>query len=89
MKAVITVTGKDNIGIIAGVSGECAKYGVNIIDISQSVLKEYFAMIMLAEIDAINIDFDDFVDKMNALGKERGLDIHTMHEDIFNSMHRI
>ena len=89
MKAVITVTGRDNIGIIAGVSSECAKYGVNIVDISQSVLKEYFAMIMLADIDAINVDFGFFVDKMNALGRERGLDIHTMHEDIFNSMHRI
>lgn len=89
MKAVITVTGRDNIGIIASVSSECAKYGVNIIDISQSVLKEYFAMIMLADIDSINIEFGAFVDKMNALGKERGLDIHTMHEDIFNSMHRI
>ena len=89
MKAVITVTGKDNIGIIAAVSSECAKYGVNIIDISQSVLKDYFAMMMLAEIDAISVDFGNFVDKMNALGKERGLDIHTMLEDIFNSMHRI
>lgn len=89
MKAVITVTGKDNIGIIAAVSTECAKYGVNIIDISQSVLKEYFAMIMIADIDSITVEFGKFVDTMKELGISRGLDIHTMHEDIFNSMHRI
>ena len=51
MKAVITVTGKDSVGIIAKVSTECAKYDANIVDISQSVLSEYFAMIMLADID--------------------------------------
>lgn len=89
MKAVITVTGKDNIGIIAKVSATCADFGVNICDISQSVLGEYFAMIMLADIDAINIPFADFVDKMTEVGKASGLEIHTMHEDIFNSMHTI
>lgn len=89
MKAVITVTGRDNIGIIASVSTECAKYGANILDISQSVMREYFAMIMLADIDALNIPFSDFVDKLSVLGKSKNLDIHTMHEEIFNTMHRI
>ena len=89
MKAVITVTGKDNIGIIAKVSCACSEYGVNIIDISQSVLKEYFAMIMLVDIDAINVPFTDFVDRMTEVGHQNGLEIHTMHEDLFNSMHRI
>ena len=89
MKAVITVTGKDSVGIIATVATECAKYNANIIDISQSVLSEYFAMIMLADIDALNIDFSEFSDKLTELGKSRGLDIHTMHEDIFNAMHTI
>jgi len=89
MKAVISVTGKDNIGIIAKVSTACAEYGVNIVDISQSVLSEYFAMIMLADIDSITIPFADFVDKMENLGNDSGLSIHTMHEDIFNSMHTI
>lgn len=89
MKAVITVTGKDSVGIIATVATECAKYDANIIDISQSVLSEYFAMIMLADIDALNIDFSEFSDKLTELGKSRGLDIHTMHEDIFNAMHTI
>ena len=89
MKAVISVTGKDNVGIIAGVSTLCAKRGANILDITQSVLSEYFAMIMLAEIDGLNIPFAQFVDELDAYGKERALEIHTMHEDIFNTMHHI
>ena len=89
MKAVITVTGRDSMGIIAKVSCACADCGVNIIDVSQSVLKEYFAMIMLVDIDRLNIPFTDFVDRMAEVGKASALEIHTMHEDIFNSMHRI
>ena len=89
MKAVISVTGCDAVGIIAKVSGVCAAYGVNIVDISQTVLQEYFSMIMLVEIDQISIPFSEFVDRMSALGKENHLDVHTMHEDIFNAMHRI
>lgn len=89
MKAVISVTGKDNVGIIAAVSTYCAEKGANIIDITQSVLQEYFAMIMLAEIDRLTIPFSQFVDGLTLLGKEKGLEIHTMHEDIFNTMHHI
>ena len=89
MKAVITVTGKDSVGIIAKVATACAAYGANIVDISQSVLKEYFAMIMLADIDSLTVEFSEFVDKLDALGAECGLDIHAMHEDIFNTMHHI
>ncbi len=89
MKAVITVTGKDSVGIIAKVSSECAKYDANIVDISQSVLSEYFAMIMLADIDALTVTFSEFVDILSELGKSRGLSINVMHEDIFNTMHHI
>jgi len=89
MKAVITVIGKDNMGIIAKVSMECFEYGVNIIDISQSVLKEYFAMIMLVDISKIKEPFNDFVDHMAKLGETLGLEIRIMHEDLFNCMHRI
>ena len=89
MKAVITVTGKDSVGIIAKVATACAEYGANIVDISQSVLSDYFAMIMLADINSLNVEFSTFVDKLEALGKENNLDIHTMHEDIFNTMHHI
>ncbi len=89
MKAVISVTGRDSMGIIAKVSCACADYGVNIIDISQTVLSEYFAMIMIVDITTIHIAFGEFVDKMSELGKAHNLEIHTMHEDIFNSMHTI
>ncbi len=89
MKAVITVTGKDAVGIIAKVAQKCSESCVNIIDISQSVIREYFAMIMLVDITAISQPFGDFVDEMDRLGKESGLVISAMHEDIFNSMHRI
>ena len=88
-KAVITVTGKDSVGIIAKVANACADCDVNILDISQSVLQDYFAMIMLADIDKLNVDFSIFVDKLAALGRACGLEIHTMHEDIFNAMHKI
>ena len=89
MKAVITVTGKDSVGIIAKVSAECAKFDANIVDISQSVLSDYFAMIMLADIDALKVSFSEFVDIMSIVGQERGLSINVMHEDIFNTMHHI
>lgn len=89
MKAVVTVTGKDKVGIIATASAECAKHGVNIIDISQSVLREYFAMIMLVEIDGLKTDFKSFAENMEERGKENGFDVRVMHEDIFNTMHKI
>ncbi len=89
MKAIISVTGKDNVGIIAGVSTICAEKGANILDITQSVLSEYFAMIMLADIDSLNVPFSDFVDMLSDYGKSKSLQIQTMHEDIFNTMHHI
>ena len=89
MKAVITVTGKDSVGIIAKVATACAEFGANIVDISQSVLSDYFAMIMLADIDSLTVEFSEFVDKLEDLGKANDLVIHTMHEDIFSTMHHI
>ena len=89
MNAIITVVGHDSKGIIAKVSSKCAEMGANIVEISQNVLKEYFAMIMVIDINDINVAFTEFVDVMRKLGEENSLDIRTMHEDIFNSMHRI
>jgi len=89
MKAVITVTGKDKVGIIALASAECSEYGANIVDISQTVMKEYFAMIMLVELDGLTCSFKEFSEHMRKKGEEKGVDIRVMHEDIFNSMHRI
>lgn len=89
MKAVITVTGKDKVGIIAMTSAECAKYGANIVDISQTVMKEYFAMIMLVELGGLTTDFATFTDELKKAGEGAGVDIRAMHEDIFNTMHKI
>lgn len=89
MKAVVTVTGKDKVGIIATASAECVKHGANIVDISQSVMREYFAMIMLVDLDGLTTDFKSFAENMEAMGKESSVDVRVMHEDIFNSMHRI
>ena len=89
MKAVVTVIGKDKMGIIAMASAECLKYGANIEDISQTVLDEYFSMIMLVSLDELKVDFAAFAEAMSKAGEEAGVDIRVMHEDIFNSMHRI
>ncbi len=89
MKAVVSVIGRDAVGIIAKVSAGCAESGANILDISQTVLDQYFTMMMIVDIQFLTVPFNDFVDRMTALGKKDGLDIHVMHEDIFNSMHRI
>lgn len=89
MKAVITVVGKDTVGILADVSAICAEFNANIEDVSQSVLQDMFCMIMIADVSKLNASFTDFSDKAAKLGETRGLSIHIMHEDIFNSMHRI
>jgi len=89
MKAVITVIGKDTVGILSKVSTACAEVGANIIEVTQSVLQDLFAMVMLAEIDSMSVAFDELTRKLELLGEENNLKIHVMHEDIFNSMHRI
>ncbi|MBQ5331895.1 MAG: ACT domain-containing protein [Oscillospiraceae bacterium] len=89
MKAVITVIGKDAVGILAKVSAICAENNANVIEVTQSVLQDMFAMIMLVDITKISNDFVVLQDKLTALGDSLGLKIHTMHEDIFNTMHRI
>lgn len=89
MNAVISVVGNDKVGILAFVSSKCMEYNANIIDVSQTVLNDYFAMIMVVSIDNLNVNFTDFVDEMENSGKEKALEIHVMHEDIFNSMHKI
>ena len=88
-KTVITIIGKDNFGIIAGASAICAECNVNIVDITQSVLDDMFVMVMLADISVANCTFGEFSDKMRAYGEKSALDVRVMHEDIFNSMHRI
>lgn len=89
MKAVITVIGKDSVGILAKVSEACSKADVNIVEVTQSVLQDMFAMIMLVEIDKSNIGFEQLRTNLKAVGESTNTKVHIMHEDIFNSMHRI
>ncbi len=89
MNAILSVLGKDSVGILAMVSNECFKYNANVEEVSQSILNDYFAMFMVISIDKLNVDFNQFIDIMKEKGVEKGLEIHVMHEDIFNSMHKI
>ncbi len=89
MRAVITVIGKDAVGILAKVSAVCADKNANVIEVTQSVLQDMFAMIMLVDISKLSSDFSSLSDSLSKLGSDEGLKILTMHEDIFNTMHRI
>ena len=89
MNAIVSVVGKDAVGILANVSAECAKYKANVIEVTQTIIDEYFAMFMIINIDKLSIEFNFFVDKLVELGKEKASEIHVMHEDIFNLMHKI
>ena len=86
-KAVVTVVGKDAVGILAKVSNACAEANANVIDVSQSVLTEIFCMIMVIDISELSIPLDEL--KKNIEAEATGMTIHVMHEDIFNAMHRI
>lgn len=86
---MLSVVCKDTVCILANVANKCAEYKANVIDVSQTVINEYFAMFMFINIDNLTIEFNNFVDELIDLGKEKGLEIHVMHEDIFNLMHKI
>lgn len=89
MRAVITVIGKDMVGILAGVSRICADAGANITDVTQSVMQDLFAMIMLVDLSGSTRAFADLSSELEQFGNENGLSARIMHEDIFNSMHKI
>ena len=87
MKAVITVIGKDMVGILAKVSTTCAEANANVLEVTQSVLQDLFAMVMLIDIEKMNIGLPELEQNLEKNVSE--MKIHVMHEDIFNSMHRI
>ena len=89
MKAIITVIGKDTVGILAKVSAACAADNANIVEVTQSVLQDMFAMVMLIEFNEDKIDFEKLRTDLDAVGEATATKIRVMHEDIFNSMHRI
>ena len=87
MGAVISVVGKDRVGILAMVSGICAKANANILEVTQSVLQEFFVMIMVIDISNMNRSLSDLRRELEE--NSMGMKIHVMHEDIFHSMHRV
>ena len=89
MTAILTVIGKDKVGIIASVSAVLSQLNINILDINQTVMKEYFTMIMLVDISAANAGFDEIKRGLKLLSDEIGLEIRIQRDEIFNSMHRI
>ena len=89
MKAIVTVVGKDQVGIIAGVCNRLAEFNVNVLDISQTVMQGYFTMMMAVDVSACTVPLAQLCEEMEKAGKERGLSIRVQREDIFEAMHRI
>lgn len=89
MKAIVTVVGKDRVGIIANVCTALANYNVNVLDISQTVMQGYFTMMMATEVSACSVPLAQLCTEMENIGKEMGLSIRVQREDIFEAMHRV
>jgi ACT domain-containing protein len=89
MRAVLTVIGKDKVGIIAGVSSILAEKGVNILDISQTIMGGFFTMVMMVDTEKVAETFAELSEQLKKKGEDMGVEIRIQHEDIFNSMHRI
>ena len=89
MKAIVTVIGKDRVGITAAVCALLAQHNINILDISQTVLQDYFTMVMLVDTAACTASIGEMADLLEQAGKEQELSIRIQREDIFNAMHQI
>ena len=89
MKAIITVCGKDRVGIIAGVCNELASYQINVLDISQTVLQGYFTMMMVVDVSGCTVPLAEFCRIMEERGRAQNLSIRVQREDIFEAMHRV
>lgn len=89
MRAIVTVIGKDQVGIIASVCSALSARKVNVLDISQTVMQEYFTMIMMVDAAECPLDFTDLAAELEQEGSKMGMTIHVQREDIFNAMHRI
>ncbi len=89
MKAIVTVIGKDQVGIIAGVCITLADYQINVLNINQSVMDGFFTMMMLVDLTACETSFDTLRDALKDYGEGRGLSIRIQREDIFDAMHKI
>lgn len=88
-RIIVTVLGPDRVGIIAGVTGVLAENGINILDISQTLLQEFLAMIIIADMEKSVVDLSTLKERLNIKGAEIGVRIDAQHEDAFRFMHRI
>ena len=89
MRAIVTVVGKDQVGIIAGVCNTLANEKINVLDISQTIMQGYFTMMMVVDLSACTTSFEDLSGALQNFGEERGLSIRIQREDIFDAMHKI
>ena len=89
MRAIVTVIGKDQVGIIAAVCALLSEKNVNVLDISQTVLQGFFTMMMVVEVASCNVPLVDFIEEMQAMGASSGLSIRVQREDIFEAMHHV
>lgn len=89
MNDIIAVIGKDSVGILATVSEVCMKENANVVEVSQTILNDYFVMIMVVDINKLNCEFTQFIDSFEETKKEKNVEIHIMNEDIFKAMHKI
>ena len=89
MKAILTVIGRDKVGIIAGVSNELLKLNINILDVNQTIMDKYFTMIMMLDLKESNSSFDAIKSSLVARGEELGVEVKIQREEIFNSMHTL
>ena len=89
MRAIVSVIGKDKQGIIAKVSALLFERGINIEDISQTIMSEYFTMIMLVDVSKSKAPLAELAKQLEDEGREIGVTIHTQHEDLFNAMHKL
>lgn len=89
MKAVITFIGNDKMGIVYKATELVVKYKLNIVDINQTIMDDYFTMFMIVDMSEKNVTFDEIIEGFTKLGEELGMYIKVQHEDIFNSMHQI
>ena len=89
MRAIVTVIGKDQVGIIATVCNALSRQNVNVLDISQTILQEYFTMIMLVDASCCTLPFAQLVEVLKKEGEQLGVDIRAQREEIFHAMHRI
>ena len=89
MKAVITVVGRDTVGVVAKVSGVCSELNINIEDVTQSIMQEMFCMIMLVNLEKCNVSHDEMRARFAAAGEEMGMQVNITRQEVFDAMHRI